>query len=94
MFGSKRIQFFQELLAHDRGVFDQLFAFQHLECREPAGHREVIATKRAGVNDRPVQPAEHFLIDGAPGHDRAAGNESLRSDFFATVMMSGSRSQC
>jgi hypothetical protein len=73
--GSKRVKFFQEYSPDVRGVLDQLFIFQNVECRQPARHGKVIAPKRAGMNYRAVQATEHLLINGAPGDNGPAGNE-------------------
>jgi hypothetical protein len=69
---SEPSQPFQQHFANDSRVRYELFPFQDIKRREPAGHREIVPTERAGVNHCPVQPAKHFLVNRAPGDDGTA----------------------
>ena len=67
---------------------------EHLERREAAGHREIVAAEGGGMHHAAVQPAEGLLVDVAPRHDRAARHVAAAQATSRAVMMSGSRSQC
>src|SRR5215831_14302719 len=70
MLSAERIKPIEQKPSHLLRIFNQALIFENTQCGQAAGHRQVIAAKRTGMNYCSVQTAENLLVDCPPRHDR------------------------
>ncbi|MEY2493434.1 MAG: hypothetical protein QOH24_2385, partial [Verrucomicrobiota bacterium] len=81
MFGAQCINAFRQERAHSFRIFNQLFLIEDIEGGQAASHGEIVPAEGRRMDNATVHSTERFLVNLAPGHNRAARDVTAAQAF-------------